>query len=84
MEDIKIKILKLIKGLQSGDGVLYLELMGNLKGIISWKELRYLLIELEEEGLIEERHFDDGKVDYKIEPKGWNFLKSIQKSAKLN
>jgi DNA-binding HxlR family transcriptional regulator len=82
MEDIKLKVLKLIHELQYGDGVLFLKLKENLKDVLSWKELKLLLMELEEEGLIEERHFDDGRVDYKLEIKGYRFFDNLKRQSK--
>jgi hypothetical protein len=40
------------------------------QGLPSWKRLRLLLLEMEEEGLLEERHFDEGRVDYVIQEEG--------------
>ncbi|MFH1310839.1 MAG: hypothetical protein ABIH65_00345 [Nanoarchaeota archaeon] len=75
MTDLKFNILQILKG---EEGLTFLELKKQLedKNIkFSWKELKLILIELEEKNLIEERHFKDGKVDYSLEPEGYKYLK---------
>jgi hypothetical protein len=47
----------------------------------SWRNLKNLLNDMEDQELIEERHFDDGRVDYSIEQRGIDLIK--QKRNKL-
>ena len=50
-----------------------------------WKELRNILEEMEDDGLIEERHFGNnlmGRVDYSLENPGMNLIRK-QDEAKL-
>ena len=73
MDKLKIEILK---ALDEEEGVTLLELKSKLKGIrYSEKELKSNLKKLEEQNLIEERHFND-RVDYSLEHKGYKLLHS--------
>lgn len=73
---LKLKILKL---LDRSDGLTFLELSKALEEFRESrkedrKRLKLLLMEMEDEELIEERHFPNGRVDYSIENKGINCL----------
>lgn len=77
MKSLYLNILQIING---EDGVTYLQLIKRLENKdvkFSWKELKLALIDLEEKRLIEERHFNDGRVDYSMEPEGYEFLKNL-------
>ena len=77
MIDLKLNVLQILKG---EEGLTFLKLKKQLedKNIkFSWKELKLALINLEEKHLIEERHFDNGKVDYSLESEGYKYLKTI-------
>jgi hypothetical protein len=81
MNRLDLTILQLLKG---EEGITFLELKKKLeekKINFSWNEFKLTLIKLEDKRLIEERHFDNGKVDYSLEPEGYEFL---NKRAKLN
>ena len=67
-EKIKRRILELLY--ESAKGFTFLELFKTLvsDGLIedskkSWRGLKLTLMKLEDEGLIEERHFEDGRVN---------------------
>jgi len=97
-EEIKEGILHLLQRTSStGDGMgwTFLEIrellkINNVKGYFedtkeSWKKLKDLLKEMEEEGLIEERHFGEvlsGRVDFSIEQKGIDWIKKRRKELK--
>ncbi|MBW3023205.1 hypothetical protein KY308_03810 [Candidatus Woesearchaeota archaeon] len=76
MRTIKKLILILIRDLEYGNGVELKKILENVQKNegIDIQKLKQILNELEEEGLIEERHFQDGRIDYQLEPKGWEFL----------
>lgn len=65
--------------------------LNNIKGYFedghgSWKNLKKLLEEMEEGGLVEERHFSEkysGRVDYSIEQKGINLIKGKKLNLKF-
>jgi DNA-binding PadR family transcriptional regulator len=78
--DVKIGILRLLERLSNSeeggwavaDIIKFLE-KNKIKK--SKKELLALLKDMENEGLIEKRHFANGNEDYTIENKGIKFLK---------
>ena len=98
-EEIKQGILHLLTQSNSsiGDGMGYtlLEIKDFLKfnnvseysesDKESWEKIKDLLNEMEEEDLIEERHFGEilsGRVDYSIENKGLQLIKNKDKILK--
>lgn len=94
-EEIKEAILYLLQGTSpTGDGTghTFLEIrqflkLNNVKGYFednkeAWNRLKELLNKMEEEGLIEERHFGEvlcGRVDYSIEEQGIDLIEKRKK-----
>jgi|TARA_Y100000310_G_scaffold327336_1_gene393532 hypothetical protein len=97
-QEIKEGILYLLEGSSpTGDGSGYtlLEIrdflkLNNVEGFFeegkeNWKRLKNLLDEMEEGGLIEERHFGEvlgGRVDFSIENPGNDLIEGKRKSLK--
>ena len=90
-EELIEGILHLLQGTSptfDGSGYTLLQILeflelNNVKTSI--KELRNLLIEMDENGLIEERNFDEkhhGRVDYSIDQKGIDLIEKRRKGLK--
>lgn len=82
MEKLKLKILKSIEDADA-EGILFTELLTSAFGGIStredWRTLREILTEFAyDEGLVEERHMNDGRVDYVLTIKGHELLEKIK------
>lgn len=82
-------ILYLLRGTSptfDGSGYTFLQIKEFLKtNNVEIKQLKELLKKMENEGLIEERHFDEkynGRVDYSIEKNGINLIEKIKKELK--
>jgi hypothetical protein len=90
-EKLKIKILEIIR--ESEGGIYLIDLLEELKkqktvsgSYLKTKSLvKKLLIEIEEQGLVEERLYAEGdwrgKVDYDLDTKGAELLKSLGQCA---
>lgn len=84
-EKLIIQIIKLLKEGNDGpdgQGLTYAEINKKLinKKIIrdnndEWYKIKELLLMMEKEELIEERSFDDGRIDYSLENKGLRKLR---------
>lgn len=82
------KILKILNNsLNDRGGETLLELAKDLKFDLekkgNWYKLRYHLDYLEGEKMLEERHFQDGVVDYCIENSGVEYLRNLNDESHI-
>ena len=67
------KILNVIWEIEGGDAMSFDKILKESK--INSEILKIMLIKLEKEGYIEERHFEDGSIDYSMENKALDFIR---------
>lgn len=77
-EELKRKILEITNEEEVTFLELFRELTLDMQKKANWKKLKLILMDLEDTGMIEERHFEDGRVEYAIEQKGIDFLNKLK------